>query len=62
MGSTTRDRLLTLSKTPKNTKSRPSLITVTSDVNDSSNILSNGKGTQMQITRGNQQTTYTPPH
>ena len=62
MGSTTRDRLLTLSKTPKNTKSRPSLITVTSDVNDNSNISSNGKGIRMQTTRGNQQTTYTPLH
>ena len=43
-------------------KSRLSLTIVTSDVNDSSNILSNGKDTQMRTTHGNQQIMYTPPH
>ena len=61
MGPITRGHLLTLSKTPKNTKSTLSLITVTLDVNDNSSILSNGKDTQMQTTHGNQQTTYTLP-
>jgi hypothetical protein len=43
-------------------KSRPSLITVTSDVNDNFSILSSGKGIPMQTTHGNQQTTYMLPH
>ena len=57
-GLTTRGHLLILSKTPKNMRSRPSLITVTSDVNDNSNISSNGKDTPMQTTHGNQQIMY----
>ena len=51
---------LTLSKMPRNMKSKLSLITAISDVNDSSNTSSNGRDTQMRTTRGNQQTTYTP--
>ena len=43
-------------------KSRPSLITVTLDVNDNSNILSNGKDIRMQTIHGNQQIMYTLPH
>ena len=59
-GSTTQGHLLTLSKTPKNTKSKLLLITVTLDVNNSSNISSNGKDTQMRTTHGSQQIMYTP--
>jgi hypothetical protein len=43
-------------------KSRLSLITVTLDENDNSNILSSGKDTRMQTTHGNQQTMCMPLH
>ena len=60
-GPTTRGHHLTLLKTPRNMRSRPSSITNTLDVNDNSNTSSNGKGIPMWTTHGNQQTTYMPP-